>query len=73
MRELKREREKVRERDMVNDQVVGIQALVFSVALRVLQHVQQELGGLQGPSAQAHGYRKNLRIESKEKKGKKEG
>ena len=58
---------------MVNDQVVGIQALVFSVALRVLQHVQQELGGLQGPSAHAHGYRKNVRKSVRKRKERKKG
>ena len=35
---------------MVNDQVVGVESLVLGVALCVLQHVQQELSGLQRPS-----------------------
>ena len=36
---------------MLDDQVVGVQALVLSVALRVLQELEQELCGLEGPPA----------------------
>ena len=39
--------------DVVDDQVVGVQALVLGVALRVLEHVEQELGGLEGPATLA--------------------
>ncbi len=37
--------------DVVDDQVVGVKALVLGVALGVLEQVQQELGGLLGPAA----------------------
>jgi len=37
--------------DVLDDQVVGVQALVLSVALRVLQELEQELCGLEGPPA----------------------
>ena len=36
---------------MFNDQVVRVQSLVLGVALRVLQELQQELGGLERPPA----------------------
>ncbi len=36
--------------DVIDDQVVGVQSLVLSVALGVLQQVQEELGRLLGPA-----------------------
>ena len=36
---------------MLDDQVVGVQALVLGVALRVLQELEQELCRLEGPPA----------------------
>ena len=38
---------------MLDDEVVGIQPLVLGVALGVLEHVQQELGGLDRPPGQS--------------------
>merc|ERR550525_2060672 len=35
--------------DVLNDQVIGVKTLVLGVALGVLEHVQQELGGLDWP------------------------
>jgi len=37
--------------DVLNDQVVGVKTLVLSVALGILEHVEQELGRLHGPPA----------------------
>ena len=37
--------------DVVNDKVVGVQTLVLSVALGVLQELEQELSRLERPSA----------------------
>ena len=37
--------------NMFDDQVVGVESLVLGVALRVLQELQQELGGLERPPA----------------------
>lgn len=39
--------------NVVNDQVVGIQALVLSIGFGVLEEVKQELGGLLGPTSLA--------------------
>ena len=36
--------------DVVDDEVVGVEALVLGVGLRVLQEVEEELGGLLGPA-----------------------
>ena len=36
--------------DVVDDEVVGVEALVLGVGLRVLEEVEQELGGLLGPA-----------------------
>ena len=34
---------------MLDDEVVGVEPLVLGVALGILQHVQEELGGLDWP------------------------
>ena len=39
--------------DMLDDEVVGVQPLVLGVTLGVLEHVQQELGGLDRPPGQS--------------------
>merc|ERR1712216_398425 len=37
--------------DVLNDQVVSVRALVLSIALSVLEHVEEELSRLNGPPA----------------------
>ena len=37
--------------DVINDEVVGVQSLVLRVALGVLEHVEEELAGLERPTS----------------------
>ena len=39
--------------DVLDDEVVGVEALELGVALSVLQEVEKELGGLLGPATLA--------------------
>ena len=52
--------------DVVNDQVVGIKTLVLSIGLCVLQQVEQELGGLLGPTTLSGSM--NLSLKRKKRK-----
>ena len=38
---------------MIDDEMISIQTLVLSIALCILEHVKEELGGLEGPTTLA--------------------
>ena len=48
--------------DMVNNQMISIETLVLGIALSVLQHMEQELGGLEGPASLAGAVNSSLSV-----------